>query len=112
MENKKIEEGNRLIAEFMSGKPCNRCKDCGMYIFENGDEIFEKYLDYHKSWDRLMPVFNKCHSQIVEKLGNNKRGMWTPENGYVSNLHNMKLNTPIEHVYEEIIIYIKKYNGK
>lgn len=38
--------------------------------------------------------------------------MWTPENGYVSNLHNMRLNTPIEIVYEEIINYIKKQNNE
>ena len=48
-----MENNNKLIAEFM-----------GLYSKENGydyTKIGNKGVSYHKSWDWLMPVVQKCY---------------------------------------------------
>ena len=58
MENQEILKGNRLIAEFMTGR-----KFVNKSIFINIDGIenlfFENNLLYHADWNWLMEVVNK-----------------------------------------------------
>lgn len=67
MEQKEIEEGNKLIAEFMGGKIKNK-----LVTFNGGwddsDLSFISGLKYHTSWDWLMPV--------VEKIEKSKTPTW------------------------------------
>lgn len=50
-----MDNNNKLIAEFMGGKPCDRCASCGMYIFEDGERL-ASMLKYDKDWTLLMRV--------------------------------------------------------
>jgi len=69
-------------------------------------------LKYHESWDWLMPVVQKCCSDLKE-MGFDKRGSWNPTHGYVSEIYVMRLDNPIEKVWQEVINHIKrlKKNG-
>ena len=54
-------EGNKLIAEFMGLK-----EHKGSYylpLYNGGDWVSDVELDYHNSWDWLMPVISKCRSE-------------------------------------------------
>jgi hypothetical protein len=64
-EKKEIIEGNKLIAYFMSAEKCewyddfnNNCK--GLRI--DGELYPENRLQYHSSWDWLMPVTEKIEN--------------------------------------------------
>lgn len=59
-----VENGNRLIAEFMGVEKCIRCdpEDCGRYKFGESNYYFPLEMQYHTSWDWLMPVVEKIIS--------------------------------------------------
>ena len=53
-----MEKNNKLIAEFMGLKEHE-----GSYylpLYNSGDWVPDVELDYHISWDWLMPVVQKC----------------------------------------------------
>jgi hypothetical protein len=66
------EEGNKLIAEFMGATPCIvRIKSIGD---EQGYECDEyklpiSELEYHSSWDWLMPVVEKIVNEVDNEMG-------------------------------------------
>ncbi len=84
MEKKEIIESNKLIAEFM-GNPVRQYKedepinseygeqqyasfDCEMAIINN--KCFDLYsLQYHSSWDWLMPVVEKINTIALDDFG-------------------------------------------
>lgn len=98
MEKKEIIEGNRLIAEFMGLRI-----GVDKYSYRVGatEPLHEKHLDYHKSWDWLIPV--------VEKIGNlskkKNKQLW---GNIVFALRLVKK----EEIYKEVIEYIKWYNNQ
>ncbi len=55
-DKKTIIEWNKLIAEFMGVS--HAAVDGNLYYYVNGDSY--DTLEYHTSWDWLMPVVNKC----------------------------------------------------
>lgn len=59
-----IEEGNKIIAEFMGIPKCDRCggDDCGKYKFGPGIYYYPKEMNYSTSFDWLMPVVHKIGS--------------------------------------------------
>lgn len=72
MEDKEIQEGNKLIAEFMDAKPCEYPGNyfAGEMGYEFNQRIpmdapdpplwwNKKALKFHSSWDWLMPVVEK-----------------------------------------------------
>ena len=69
---------------------------------------YKTKLTYDSDWNELMPVVHKCCADL-KAMGFDKRGSWNPEHGYVSNIYVMRLDSPIEKVFEEVINHIKRY---
>lgn len=80
---------NKLIAEFM-GYP-NVAND------EDKKDYLEDCVQYHSSWDWLMPVVEKISHRIEEPFD-------------LDNLKYAFLNDNIEVVYDEVVELIKEYN--
>lgn len=70
MEQSEIIEGNRLIAVFHGWKhiPTPKGKGKGYWDFPEWKRASwsEESLEYHRSWDWLMPVVDKVESLTVE----------------------------------------------
>ena len=59
---KTIEEGNKLIAEFVGAKLTKG----NFYLLDGEILAHEADLKYHTSWDWLMPVVEKIRGQVYE----------------------------------------------
>ena len=83
-------KNNKLIAEFMGDIP--------KYVIGHG-KAYNKYKDYSKSWDWLMPVVQKVSSLCDEpcELDNMKHALLTGD---------------IESVYDDVVEFIKQYNDE
>ena len=92
---------NKLIAEFMGLKPHHQ--DDSMMIVRtsqgNGVICLDE-LEYHNSWDWLMPVVQKIEDYLSDNVG--KVGYF--DDGLVSN--------DIEVRYQAVVEFIKQYNDE
>jgi hypothetical protein len=101
MNTEDVQEGNKLIAEFMGYKRNDgysgdfaRLKHWNIEPFGWHDD---EQLKYHSSWDWLMPVVKKCC------ICNNKRGMtiFNQNDFYIGD---------IDAVWQSAVHFIKRYN--
>jgi len=69
---------DEMIAEFMGVKP-------------------PLYMEYHTSWDWLMPVVHKIDEKCRERLGLN---------------HSLHIGDDIDAVYQAVVEFIKEYNNE
>ena len=83
-------ENNKLIAEFMGDIP--------KYVIGNG-KAYNKYKDYSKSWDWLMPV--------VSKITRDEQ-YW--EDDYREHLMDIVPYGHIEDTYSAVVEFIKEHN--
>ena len=84
-------KSNKLIAEFM-GLQFHK----GEYyrpLYNSGDWIPENELEYHESWDWLMPVVHKIKEEDLD-------------------FDVLEIGLPIHDVYEAVVEFIKEYNKK
>lgn len=58
MTQEEIIEGNKLIAEFMDAKPSDYGKPWKKWMYSE--------LEYHSSWDWLMPCIGKISNECEE----------------------------------------------
>lgn len=83
MTSQEIERGNRIVAEFMEIPKCDRCDDCGSYKFGSGQYYSPAKMEYHSSWDWLVPVYrkiNEIHKVYIDKVAPQFQGVtWTTE---------------------------------
>jgi hypothetical protein len=115
MKREEILNGNKLIAEFMGIK-----YDENKYSHESSEFYFEdSELEYHFSWDWLMPVVEK-----IEKLDNGIYQVDILQEGCKIMVRCKNFNSPIdktvskmpegirkiESVYLAVIEFIKWYN--
>lgn len=91
---------NKLIAEFMGcTHPFNDIHDATLYKVEQG--VFElDELEYHTSWDWLMPVVEKIEDYLSDNVG--KVGYF--DDGLTSN--------DIEVRYQAVVEFIKQYSDE
>lgn len=74
----KKEHNNQIIAEFLELRPCQRCPDCGGFYVSSFGEPTDSgswichpdEMNYHKSWNWLMPLVEKIES------------IWHDDHGY------------------------------
>ncbi len=96
-----MEENNKLIAEFM-GNPTifNPIHDATLYqVKEQSNMTYHiDELEYHTSWDWLMPVVQKCL-----RTGDNT-DEW-------DNIFDALSLLSINAVYEEVVEFIKNQNN-
>lgn len=104
MTQEEIIEGNKLIAEFME---LQKDEESGNYHIVNEPHIHAsclmsiEYLQYHSSWDWLMPVVEKIRDM------KNESAEYMTQN---SKLASALTTARIWIVYKAIIEFIKWYN--
>tara|TARA_R110000851_G_scaffold266548_1_gene419043 strand:+ start:334 stop:615 length:282 start_codon:yes stop_codon:yes gene_type:complete len=92
-------EGNKLIAEFMGLKEHE-----GSYylpLYNSGDWVPDVELDYHTSWDWLMPVANE-----IIKSRDEQNADWD-----LTDLKYSLQTTNIELVYKAVVEFITDQNN-
>lgn len=92
------QETNKIIAEFME---LHFSK--GEYyrpLYNSGDWIPENELQYHKSWDWLMPVANE-----IIKSRDEQNADWN-----LTDLKYALQTTNIELVYKAVVEFINQHN--
>ena len=134
----KIEDQNKLIAEFMRGEftiesdvlgwAVDKSKPMTTYeavklpletlpsTYKHG-KIMLPYVFYHTSWDCLMPVVEKIEEDERYNIDILQYGTIissnTKERGYleiVNNVADISFDRKIEHTYKAVVEFIKQYN--
>lgn len=116
-----IEEGNKLIAEFMGAVP-TKALGTETWDVPNMDGL-QFVLFYHSSWDWLMPVVEK-----IEQIGEDLPIVYVVINGYGCEIsyminHNWpedrdviadvgypEAQSKIESVWKAVVKFIEKHN--
>ena len=73
--------------------------DIPKYVIGHG-KAYNKYKDYSKSWDWLMPVVQKCFDTQQ------------PSEGQHYFINESLLTMDIEVVYDRVVEFIKEYNDE
>ena len=92
-----MEANNKLIAEFMGLKEHE-----GSYylpLYNSGDWVPDVELEYHSSWDWLMPVLKKINLQL------------NPDNYNEWRMINKPTEYDIENVHAQAVYFIKNQNN-
>jgi hypothetical protein len=128
MKTEEIEEGNRLIAEFEGMKHVNDDPEVypeGYMYSENEGTWKVSDLQYHASWDWLMPVvekinsvpFQHCHITkfqcIITTEARDSTGFLIAPTKTINVAYREISKKPlIEIVWEAVLQYIKFYNSQ
>jgi len=91
-------ENNTLIAEFMGGQRVLPDEDVYNMPTHNNLCYGVNELQYHTSWDWLMPVVQKCFDTQQ------------PEEGQHYFINESLLTMKIEVVYDRVVEFIKEHN--
>lgn len=105
MKEQDIQAGNRLIVEFMEGKIIAQTSLLIQYEFPDGKLFNNQQLQYHTSWDWLMPVvekIGKMYDPYKYKAFEEKEDAWE--------IVDLTLMNPINEVYDCVIKFIQWYN--
>ena len=98
-----MEESNKLIAEFMGLKEHE-----GSYylpLYNSGDWVPDVELEYHNSWDWLMPVVDKIKILVME---DDSDELYNSEEW--DNITHTLVQIEIKSVYQAVVEFIKNQN--
>lgn len=128
MENKEIIEGNKLIAKFMGcskGPYDKHSKDNLIHFPDNfpikirmsrgGNHLEVDWLEFHSSWDWLMPVIEKI--QVEHFVTIERNSTLIHEDGFDSKIINKPFGygeqeSYIQITWKAVIDFIKWYNNE
>lgn len=106
-----VEEGNRLIAEFMGIPKCDRCDhDCGGYKYGPGNYFTPDKMRYHSSWDWLMPVVKKIMNLPIMK----EKGIlfMTQQEDLAINIRREVGKVRMQNSWQSVVKFIQWYNER
>ena len=95
-----MKESNKLIAEFMGIHEIMHDEYSEYNFADNLDVVHENDLQYHKSWDWLMPVVIKCF-EVSEQTNDDLN----------FKLNDTLLETNIDSLYKAVVEFIKDQNN-
>lgn len=92
---------NKLIAEFMGMTTHHQDNGCMIFMTPQGhnDIVYVTDLEYHKSWDWLMPVVDMCYQNGAEV-------------NEIGDITHALLDCNREATYDAVVEFIKWYNKK
>ena len=101
-----MEKNNKLIVEFMGcTNPFNEIHDATLYKVEQGTFELDE-LQYHTSWDWLMPVVDKIKILVME---DDSDELYNSEEW--DNITHTLVQIEIKSVYQAVVEFIKQYNN-
>ena len=109
---------NKLIADFMGVqyksdedyfKELTEMREDGIF-YEQG--YMESQLNYHESWDWLMPVVEKIESDDRYDVDILQYGTRIRDNQkeIISNVADISFDKKIDHTYDAVVEFIKELN--
>jgi hypothetical protein len=104
-------ETNRIIAEFMGIKvPIENGDEIERLAIQNGDELWYSHeLEYHDSWEWLMPVVEKIESLGFEfNIGGDVVRIFDM-NG--NELIDTSASTKIQSIYQAIVRFVSEISN-
>lgn len=102
-----ITESNKLIAEFMGMKKHHNDNSMMVKITSQGNEVvLIDTLQYHSSWDWLMPVVEKIQKLYQECMYHNNQIY----KDYYYKVLDKGISTTREIIYKSVVEFIKEYN--
>ncbi len=110
MTKEEIEKGNTLIAEFIGTKYNG---GVGLVYIEGSQSTMKpiEELEFHSSWDWIIPVAQKCCSLIQEE-GPDFNGQMGIEELNAKKIFTAHINNTIESIYRSVIEFIEWHNKK
>ena len=104
-------EDNKLIAEFMGLETPDRCYF--EHLTKKGERKLSHFvlLEYHTSWDWLMPVVERIESDERYDVDILQYGTRITDNQkeIVNNIANISFDKKIDHTYDAVIAFIRQY---
>ena len=93
---------NKLIAEFMGMTTTEIDKSMMIFKTIQGNEVvYIDELEYHTSWDWLMPVAQKC--RLDSRCEYDDDDFW-------NNIHWALEECSLDSTYKAVVEFIKEYN--
>lgn len=109
------QQNNKLIRDFIPELEVKFC-DYNGEILINIKELSINNLEFHKSWDWLMPVIEKIESLGYFVMINKWTSVYEDEKrrtiGDLNFLINKEKGSKIENTYKAVVEFIKWYNNK
>jgi len=107
-------DNNRLIAEFMGLETPDGCYF--EHLTKKGERKSSHFLllEYHISWDWLMPVVEKIESDERYDVDILQYGTRITDNQkeIVNNIADISFDKKIEHTYDAVVEFIKNFKIK
>lgn len=101
-------EGNKIIAKYMDVPRTRTQFADGTYGYMMPSNLHEDELKYHKSWDWLIPVFEKIHNEHKMKIPDSPE---TVTNSYTRILREWRvLSFNKQSLWEAIVEFIVELN--
>ena len=102
-------ENNTLIAKFMGAEHWIDSGDIQVYKLNNGNCYSVNNLDYHKSWDWIMPVVSKFNEEPYKEYA--EKHFQNADYNYILWVMGCTyVDYDLNGVYKEVVKFIEYYN--
>jgi len=106
------QESNKMIAEFMQFIEDGLYLD-GLYFYEG--RYYDTNMEFHKSWDWLMPVVEKIEEHGYDFIATKRRATRTYDANFMDEVNNYVVYVEDckdrqEATYKAVVEFINQYN--